>query len=335
MSGASRLRSVIEIQARIVASGQDRQAAMDTVVGEAMVLTGGDGAVVELAEGDEMVYSAATGSSAAHLGLRLSLDGSMSGRCVRSGAVLRCDDADDDPWVDAEACRMIGIRSMIVVPLVDGGGATVGVLKVHSARPGCFTDADAEVLGMLAPLVTTVLGQAARYEDSRSTARRDPLTGLPNRRVLLELLDQAFDRQVRDGGNVVVFFLDLDGFKPVNDRIGHAGGDAVLAEVGRRLERAVRAGDVAARIGGDEFVVVAELRGEAAGSPGHVADSTARIATRIRRMVAQPILVGGHAVHVGVSIGTATSGDPPEAPATLLARADAAMYRAKATARSG
>jgi len=334
IAGVSRLRRVIQIQARIVAAGQGRQTVMDAVAGEAMVLTGGDGAVVELAEGDEMVYSAATGSSRAHVGLRLSLHGSISGLCVRSGTVLRCDDTNDDPRVDAEACRAIGARSMVVVPLVDDGGATVGVLKVHSAQPECFDDSDAEVLGMLAPLVTSVLGQAARYEESRSTARRDPLTGLPNRRMLLELLDQAFDRRVRDGGVVAVLFLDLDGFKPVNDRLGHAGGDTVLAEVGRRLERAVRAGDVATRIGGDEFVVVAELSGEAASSPGHVAESTARIATRIRRMVAQPIVVGGHVVHVGVSIGMATSGDTPEAPATLLARADAAMYRAKVTTRS-
>lgn len=332
IAGEARLRRVIQTQARIVAAGQDRQAVMDAVVHEAMVLTGGDGAVVELAEGDEMVYTAATGSAEAHLGLRLSLHGSLSGRCVRNGTALCCDDAAADPRVDADACRAIGIRSMVVVPLTDAG-ANVGVLKVHSARAGSFHEGDVEVLGMLAPLVTSVLHHAS-YEDSRSVARRDSLTGLPNRRMLLELLDQALDRRTRDGGVVAVIFVDLDGFKPVNDRLGHAGGDVVLAEVGRRLARAVRSGDVATRIGGDEFVIVAEISGEAAGSAGHVAEAAARIVARVRQLVGEPIVVDGHAVEVGMSVGVATADDPAETPATLLARADAAMYLTKAASRT-
>lgn len=101
-----------------------------------------------MAEGDEMVYAAATGLSEAHVGVRLSLHGSLSGRCVRSGEVLRCDDATIDPRVDAEACRAIGLRSMVVVPL-GNASVTVGVLKVHSGRERAFDDVAVEVLASL------------------------------------------------------------------------------------------------------------------------------------------------------------------------------------------
>ncbi len=85
---------------------------------------------------------------------------------------------------------------------------------------------------------------------SQSTARHDSLTGLPNRRMLYELLEQTLERRAHDGGLVVVLVIDLDGFKAVNDQLGHAARDAVLAEVGRRLAGTIRANDVATRVGG-------------------------------------------------------------------------------------
>lgn len=153
----------------------------------------------------------------------------------------------------------------------------------------------------------------------RHMADHDALTGLLSRRALLRRLDAVVD----DGFHheIVVLFCDLDGFKQVNDRIGHAAGDQVLIEVARRLERALRPGDLVGRLGGDEFVVILPEADQA------ICDE---VAERIRSLLTEPILAGDELVEVDVSIGAAATGDHPTA-ARLLATADDAMYAVKQT----
>ncbi|MGH9056679.1 MAG: diguanylate cyclase domain-containing protein [Acidimicrobiales bacterium] len=156
-------------------------------------------------------------------------------------------------------------------------------------------------------------------------ARQDLLTGLPNRRRAVESLGSALARSRRSGSRVGVLFCDLDGFKAINDRLGHAAGDDALVTVARRIEATIRAGDVPARIGGDEFLVLCE----------NVADLPALqlLASRIRQRVAEPFVAAGEQVSVDMSIGAylAASGDSPEA---VLASSDEAMYSVKRAARS-
>lgn len=156
----------------------------------------------------------------------------------------------------------------------------------------------------------------------RHMADHDGLTGLLSRRALLARLDHVVDDGYQH--EIVVLFCDLDGFKTVNDRIGHAAGDQVLVEVARRLERALRPQDLVGRLGGDEFVVVLPR-----------ADSATRdqISQRIRSSLAEPILAGDQLVEIGVSIGSAATGDHPTA-TRLLATADDAMYEVKRSRRS-
>lgn len=150
-------------------------------------------------------------------------------------------------------------------------------------------------------------------------AVRDPLTGLANRALLEERLRGALSRDARSGGRTGLLFLDLDGFKAVNDQHGHAVGDAVLRTIGQRLSAGVRPSDTVARLGGDEFVVLVEGVGDEGLTP---------LGRRLEHAVRQPI-EAGPTVSVGVSIGTATStageGDAPG----LLAVADRAMYDVK------
>ncbi|WP_284045273.1 GGDEF domain-containing protein [Paractinoplanes maris] len=153
-------------------------------------------------------------------------------------------------------------------------------------------------------------------------AERDQLTGLANRPALLSRLDLALSRSRDGNGGPVVLYLDLDGFKQVNDRYGHAAGDFVLVEFARRLVTAMRPGDVAARLGGDEFVVLAD---------GVSGDEDARaLVERLRGLVARPVRRGDDLYPVGVSIGVATAAhlSHPDADA-LLAAADAEMYAEK------
>jgi diguanylate cyclase (GGDEF)-like protein/PAS domain S-box-containing protein len=150
-------------------------------------------------------------------------------------------------------------------------------------------------------------------------AYHDPLTGLPNRPLLMDRLPQALERSKRRNSRVVLFFVDLDGFKAVNDNLGHHAGDLLLVEVARRFETAVRAHDTVARFGGDEFVVLAEeLDGE---------DEALRIAQRLNRVLDDPIELPGGQVRVTASVGIAFS-DGHDAGDLLLA-ADTALYRAK------
>jgi len=156
----------------------------------------------------------------------------------------------------------------------------------------------------------------------RHMADHDGLTGLLSRRALLAKLDYVVDDGYQH--EIAVLFCDLDGFKQVNDRIGHAAGDQVLIEVARRLERALRPQDLVGRLGGDEFVVVLPRADEA---------TRKEIAARIVSTLSEPIFAGDQLVEVGVSIGIASTGDHPTA-TRLLATADDAMYEVKRARRS-
>jgi diguanylate cyclase (GGDEF)-like protein len=161
----------------------------------------------------------------------------------------------------------------------------------------------------------------------RMAARLDHLTGLANRKALEEALDDAVDAAVHPGGDrVAVLMLDLDGFKQINDTLGHDKGDLVLQEIGRRLHANTFEYDTAARLGGDEFaVVLRQLRD---------ADDVAAVAHRLREALVRPIDVDGVARFIGVSIGAAVYREHGQSSAELLRAADAAMYHAK-RAREG
>jgi diguanylate cyclase (GGDEF)-like protein/PAS domain S-box-containing protein len=165
------------------------------------------------------------------------------------------------------------------------------------------------------------------YEDQlEHQATHDPLTGLANRTLFDELLVRAAYRADRSGRPVAVLYLDLDGFKDVNDVFGHPSGDRVLSETSRRLEAVVRPGDMVARMGGDEFVVLCEHLSEPSDAE--------KIATRIVQAVGKPIpLVTGVAT-VTASVGIAL-GEPGETAASLIGRADEAMYRMKQGGKAG
>jgi diguanylate cyclase (GGDEF)-like protein/PAS domain S-box-containing protein len=148
----------------------------------------------------------------------------------------------------------------------------------------------------------------------------DGLTGLASRPLLHDHLQHALARADRVGTRIAVLFLDLDNFKTVNDSLGHAAGDAILVEAAHRLTQTLRGADLAARIGGDEFVVVCE--------DVHIADDITLLAQRLLEVLTRETVVSGHPVPMSASIGIALS-SRESTPEELLRDADAAMYRAK------
>jgi diguanylate cyclase (GGDEF)-like protein/PAS domain S-box-containing protein len=173
----------------------------------------------------------------------------------------------------------------------------------------------------VASILGTALVRLRTEERMRHDALHDPLTGLANRTLLRDRLDHALARSAREGTPAGVLFVDLDEFKDVNDRFGHAAGDAVLAEVGRRLRAAVRPVDTVARLGGDEFVVVCEAVDE---------DTALALGQRLDAAIRRPLDVGGVQQHLTASIGIALGSDDAD---SILASADAALYQAKAAGR--
>ena len=176
----------------------------------------------------------------------------------------------------------------------------------------------------------TVTGWIATIEDITDQRRleselshratHDPLTSLPNRLLLEDRLRQATGRLRRDSTSITVLFIDLDGFKEINDTLGHKAGDEVLVEVGRRLRGIMRDVDTVARLGGDEFVAICESL------PQHEADE---VVERIVKAFEEPLLVDGQSLRVGASIGVSRTNDPLVDVVDLLAVADQSMYRDK------
>ncbi|WP_426572130.1 diguanylate cyclase domain-containing protein [Aquihabitans sp. McL0605] len=245
-----------------------------------------------------------------------------------------------------EGTRRVGSGDLSLEPLPTNGPAEIGEAsaafndvvvnlrllegKVDALANGNLEDPwlDVPLPGQLGDtmdrsiqlLSDSIADRASLQERLAYQATHDALTLLPNRPGALEALDGAMARSRRTGSRLAVAFLDLDGFKLVNDTYGHQTGDDVLREVARRLDAEARAGDFCARLGGDEFVIIAE---NVAGDAGALA-----LGTRVAARIAEPMEVGGQTVTVGASIGVAFRNEGEEG-LQLLARADEASYRAK------
>jgi diguanylate cyclase (GGDEF)-like protein len=227
----------------------------------------------------------------------------------------------------------------LFAPLFGGDGALLGVLSVDLPHDGMRPDEDdCELLEVFAIQAALAIDHARLYSDLqrsmddqkriqaelRHRALHDPLTGLANRELLIDRLDQALARSRRDGRAVAVLFLDVDHFKLVNDSLGHGVGDELLIAVAGLLSHHLREVDSAGRLGGDEFVLVLE---ELSGPAEAIA-----VAERLLVAVKEPMLLGGEQVRTSLSVGISVAA-PGSTSSELLAEADAAMYRAKSAGR--
>ena len=449
-----RLLSIIQAQSQLSDAELDLDAFMQRVVDSVQALTGTAGAVVELVEGEQMVYRCASAAFAAHVGLRLGREGSLSGLSVARREILRCEDTERDPRVDRDACRRIGIRSMVCTPLFCAGEA-VGVLKVMAQAAHGIDDTAVQTLELMAATLGGALGRQLAYEqrlqiaeqlhmsearlramllhandaivsmdaggvvtewnpaaerlfgwgadeavgqplstliippplrqahdggiarflarggsarasrlelpalhrDGRemtielswsgariggaweftgfmhdiserkrletalsSMALQDPLTGLFNRRAFAQAIDKALHHLDRHGTPAALLFLDLDGFKQLNDTQGHQAGDEALVAVARALRACVRHNDVVGRLGGDEFVILADGIGDQA--------QARAMAHKVLQAVREAVPSSGLSCSVGIALAR-----PLQSSIQLLQQADQAMYVAKQRGR--
>lgn len=429
-------RELLAVQTRVIEAVGDLRQVMQVVVNGALrAAPSATGAVVEIREGDELVYRAVSGSCSQYYGLRLPHPASLSWACILSGKPQISKDTETDPRINRSACRQIGARSMIVAPL-SLQGAHVGVLKIVSAEPDAFDNRDLLTAQLLAGQIAIGLANAAqadaakrfaatfdqaavgiahvspggrflllnnrfceiagwsrkdlmeggfqqithpddleadlgnlaaltrgdishyamekryirkngemiwvnltvslvRHADGRpdffvsvvedissrraaeQAASQDALTGLPNRRWLLDRLGAELRRQ--SSRPLSVAYLDLDGFKSVNDRFGHAEGDQCLIAIARALKSALRKDDIVGRIAGDEFVVI-------------LPDTSRGIALSLLRRLQQAVNEVSHGTgwNVSVSVGGVLVMPGTDAGVEgILIAADRVMYDVK------
>ncbi|MEA2676115.1 MAG: hypothetical protein QOJ81_256 [Chloroflexota bacterium] len=235
-------------------------------------------------------------------------------------AILQVDTLEDSK--ETHELRARGVRTLILMPLTTGG-RTIGLVELVALhQPRALSESQLNALEAMARLTATGLERVRLFEQLRSAADTDLVTGVHNHRYLQERLRQEVARGARSHSPLAVLMMDLDKFKLVNDRHGHADGDRVLHNIGAAIMSQVRTNDVVARYGGDEFVVV---------MPDTSAEQAAFVAKRVVNAILErrhELSDGSHA-SVGVSAGLALYPEDGRTTAQLLATADAAMYGAK------
>jgi diguanylate cyclase (GGDEF)-like protein len=236
-----------------------------------------------------------------------------------SGIVVK-DIQEDNLFVLKEEALARGYRSMIALPLVMDSRVTA-VFKIYAEEVNFFGSEVATILGDMARDMSFALDYKAKEERLSNLAYHDVLTGLPNRRLLNEHLNQELIRARRQKTMVAVVFLDIDNLKTVNDSFGHEAGDRLLREVSARIASCTREGDIVARLGGDEFVMVLPIQSDQ--------DTVSSLIQRVRDSMSQKLRLGNWKLNVSCSIGVAVYPQDGKDGATLLRNADAHMYRAK------
>lgn len=249
--------------------------------------------------------------------------GSQAGYTLATGTPVIVKDWDTESRFErAEELR--SMRSGLTV-MIRAANRSFGVLGVQSAEQRDFSTQDVNFMQAIANVIGNAIERREEEERTRYEALHDPLTGLPNRNLFLDRLAGALAQAERRESSVAVLFLDLDQFKLVNDSLGHAAGDELLASVAPRLEQGLRPSDTIARFGGDEFAVLAEVNTE---------HDAVRVAERIKVALSRPFKLRQREHFVSASMGISI-GRGEKAPEAMIRDADAALYRAKEKGRGG
>lgn len=251
------------------------------------------------------------------------MGGCLCGHVLESRQAVAVPELEEDRRVTREACRLEGFRAYVGVPLLCADRA-VGVLATLR-RDGAFSPQETDTLVAIGYLLGLALENARLLRETRQLALTDALTGIYTRRYFFQRLQDEKRRSARLGRPFAVAMVDLDGFKAYNDRHGHLEGDRVLVQVAARLRETVRESDVVARYGGDEFALLL---------PETPADEAVAIAERIlgalREVALPPPHAGASPETLRASLGVAVCPLGRLEVEELVARADAALYRAKA-----
>jgi diguanylate cyclase (GGDEF)-like protein/PAS domain S-box-containing protein len=253
--------------------------------------------------------------------------GSCGTAAYRRKAVIVADVMTDPLW---DECRDLpashGLRSCWSTPILSHQGAVLGTFAMYAKNVREPNDAEMSLIDVATRIAGIAIERKLAEDRIHFMANHDPLTGLPNRTLLEDRLSQAVLHAQRNDRWVTVVFVDLDNFKLVNDNLGHNAGDELLKTIAKRMVNCIRATDTVVRLGGDEFVVVLSDQPKSA-------DPISETVQRLQAAIAEPVRLEDHDLGVTSSIGIANYPDDGVDAETLMANADAAMYRAKEVGR--
>jgi diguanylate cyclase (GGDEF)-like protein len=275
-------------------------------------------ALVDEHNPDVLIIRAASGIRENFRGLAVPRDQGLHGAVMQAGEPLLIPDMHADPRVYRREER---IKSGIYAPL-SVRRRQIGVLSAHREQVGAFTEADLNLLTVVARYLTGAIEVARLHEQLKELAATDALTGLANRRCFLDRFIAEIARSRRTGRHVSVVLLDMDGFKAINDAYGHAKGDEVLIRVAEALARGVRTSDLAARFGGDEFILM---------FPETTIAQAEEVLARVRTLDIPVPDQASQTARLSFSWGTAAFPDDGQDPERLLQVADSRLYAMKQT----
>jgi diguanylate cyclase (GGDEF)-like protein len=281
-------------------------------------------------ERQQLVFEAALGPKGSDVSaFKLKMGEGVAGWVAKTGQPAIVNDTARDPRFTRKIDRrtQFQTRSILCAPLISRG-RTIGVLEIINKLGGRFTRGDLALVLTLVEPCAIAIENAVLFQRTEQLTITDDLTRLFNSRYLNLYLGREIKRCKRHGIPLSVIFLDLDGFKSINDQHGHLAGSGTLTEVGRILSQGVRESDILARYGGDEFVVVL---------PETPASGALVIAERLRRAIEEhPFLEAqGISARISASFGIATYPDHALSPEGLIQKADQAMYRVKEREKNG
>jgi diguanylate cyclase (GGDEF)-like protein/PAS domain S-box-containing protein len=225
----------------------------------------------------------------------------------------------------------MGIEGYIGVPLFGSHGQALGLIAALFRTPIEFADYTESIVQIFAARTAAEIERMYIETRMEYLAYHDDLTDLPNRTLVFDRLEQALARAAREDTLGALLFIDLDGFKTINDSLGHPAGDLLLKEIGQRLLHQQRSGDTVGRMGGDEYVVLLPSLGTDQDS---VAADVLTVAEKIRGNISQPVFIDNHELHITPSIGIVLFPNDADNARDLLSKADTAMYRAKEQGRN-
>jgi diguanylate cyclase (GGDEF)-like protein/PAS domain S-box-containing protein len=316
-----RLRAV----AMLAAHESDIEAKIGETLDFAVRTLGMDAAHVGIVREGTMSIVAGSGQGYPS-GVEVPLERTFSRHIIHTGDVLVIDDVRFEPWASdaARSWQPWGALVCAAVPIGSDRGAALVLVKRDPLV--VFDEADRDFVVVVASLIGAHLARERQERQLAELAFVDGLTHLPNRAYFSEQMEAAIAQVRREGGAFAIHYVDLDGFKGVNDRHGHEAGDHVLTVIAARLKMAARLSDVVARHGGDEFIVLQRRHDGPIGA--------SLLAQRLIDAAAEPIVIRDEIIRLGASVGIAVFPQDAFGADELLRCADAAMYRAKNAGRN-
>jgi diguanylate cyclase len=286
----------------------------------------------------DILFSRNTRSLEIPEGISVPWEDTLCKRALDEGRFFTDDVADC--WGDSDAARQLGIRTYVSTPVRLEDGSLFGTLCGASAESRPVPAEGSSLLSLFSQVIARQIDRERLLIDLQKANARleawshtDTLTTLPNRRAIMKELERLFTTARRSGQQVMIAFIDLNGFKQINDTYGHEAGDEFLVQVGERLKNGLRGSDIAGRLGGDEFVVIGPVANP------QTAEIRSQTLCAIRDRLA-PLLIGRYRMagkdfdYPGASIGVVCADPAATSPEEALRDADAAMYADKKRLRA-